>query len=467
MNDPMLSAAIRPALPVGLSELTGVLAFLVAADGSLVICNRGMQQFLIGLGISADHARLPSILLKPAFDTLQTALNPPESERIWSGLMHLGNGLTEEQSFHATARWYHGLILLVAEPAYQARDALNRTLTRLTSELTETQRTLVRELQERRQIEEEQARLLAERSKQLAFIRTIADNLAEGLIATDGEGKIHFANPAAELLLGLPSKALIGRYLWDERLLGKDLEADVRWVQSQRANLRRENRLHRRPDGTHFPLGLSMAPLLVDQQVEGVTVVLSDQTALRRAQQAEQLVEVRKQQVEQLRQELQILTQLISGNSTAVSAQLFGSGSLRETLPEVFTQLISAYESVLNLSLEQRAYRVKYDLSEELRHISDRLGFLGAGPRDLIDIHSETLHRLQKTAPHQKIQALLEESRFLVLELMGYLVSYYRRLALSVRRSPPVNPPRSQTPSGTSESPPVDPRQTPREKPDG
>lgn len=57
----------------------------------------------------------------------------------------------------------------------------------------------------------------------------------------------------------------------------------------------------------------------------------------------------------------------------------------------------------------------------------DQLGLLHARPRDVVDLHSVTLRNKVHQVTTTRAQAYLEEGRLTVLELMGYLVSFYRR----------------------------------------
>jgi hypothetical protein len=82
------------------------------------------------------------------------------------------------------------------------------------------------------------------------------------------------------------------------------------------------------------------------------------------------------------------------------------------------------------LALRQRVYKEEHDLSAKLRQIAYRLGFLKAGPRDVIDIYTLTLKQILADLPPAKTQVYIEEGRLMVLELMGYLVSYYRSSAV-------------------------------------
>ena len=141
--------------------------------------------------------------------------------------------------------------------------------------------------------------------------------------------------------------------------------------------------------------------------------------------------------------ELERLQQFPLSRQATITAQSFGLLPLRESLPGLFDELVQAYGELLDAALEQRIYKVNSQLSEKLRALGDQLGFIKAGPRDIVQIHHVAL---QKKATHvtlSKARAYLEEGRLLVLELMGHLVSYYRNHALSLRfNNAATDPPR-------------------------
>lgn len=100
--------------------------------------------------------------------------------------------------------------------------------------------------------------------------------------------------------------------------------------------------------------------------------------------------------------------------------------------PALLEELISRYSRLLDLAVEQRAYKTDHQLSVLAEELAHQLGGLAAHPRDLIEIHLETLNRKRREnvkAP-SRVQVYFEEGRILVLEIMGYLASYYRRRVL-------------------------------------
>lgn len=169
---------------------------------------------------------------------------------------------------------------------------------------------------------------------------------------------------------------------------------------------------------------------LVHENQRGAVVSHTDITARRLADRAAAQAEAQAMRVVQLERELEGLLQMAQTGPSAVTSGLFGKDPLRKSAPYLFEELVRRYGELLDLALDERAYKVEYDLSGELRLIANRLGFLKAGPRDVVEIHSSVLKQKSSENNPQKDQAYLEEGRLLVLELMGYLVSYYRYYAL-------------------------------------
>lgn len=130
-------------------------------------------------------------------------------------------------------------------------------------------------------------------------------------------------------------------------------------------------------------------------------------------------------------------------STTRVTAESYGVVPLRSALPEVLERLSEEYARLLDQAVEQRTYRVEHDVTGGLRAIADELGFLRALPRDVVELHSAVLRRKSQSVGARLYELYAEEARFAVLELMGYLASYYRRYSLGSRdRVRPARPPR-------------------------
>jgi PAS domain-containing protein len=176
-------------------------------------------------------------------------------------------------------------------------------------------------------------------------------------------------------------------------------------------------------------LVMRVMPLMSDQHA-GVVISHTDITERKRAARIAAEAEEQAARVAQLEHELQTMLQISSNGPSAITSTMFGKEPLNTQAPDLFQGLVQRYGELLDLALEQRAYKIEYNLSYELRLMARQLGFLKAGPRDVVEIHSVVLQHKSEQYNPLKNQAYLEEGRLLVLELMGYLASYYRSYAL-------------------------------------
>ena len=185
-----------------------------------------------------------------------------------------------------------------------------------------------------------------------------------------------------------------------------------------------------RKSGERFPAQI-LFTLTKDKngKVVGFIEIVADLTERKRAEQMEAEAQASKARVQQLEQELHSLERL-STPKTATTAQMLGLMPLHQGVPNLFSEMLQRYGDLMELALEQQAYRVEHDISGNLRSIAEELGYFKAGPRDVVELHSSALKRKTAVASHAKAQAYVEEGRVMVLELMGHLVSYYRTYSL-------------------------------------
>ncbi len=124
--------------------------------------------------------------------------------------------------------------------------------------------------------------------------------------------------------------------------------------------------------------------------------------------------------------EIQALESFSGTSRSTVTAASFNLKPLHESAPGRFDELIQSYKRILELAVEEKVYKVNHNVSEQLRLMAEPLGFVRAGPRDVVNIHITALKRKTAGQTALKAQAYTEIGRLLLLELMGYLVSYYR-----------------------------------------
>ena len=138
----------------------------------------------------------------------------------------------------------------------------------------------------------------------------------------------------------------------------------------------------------------------------------------------------RKQQLAKLepsqqQQELDALDALMGNGSESKSGE-----ALKSRMPDIFTELQERYYQLLISYVEQKIYRVENELASKAKVSIEQLGYLQATPQDLIELHTTSLKKI----PPQKSKAYLAEGRYLLLELMGRLVAYYRRYYIGLNK---------------------------------
>jgi response regulator RpfG family c-di-GMP phosphodiesterase len=114
----------------------------------------------------------------------------------------------------------------------------------------------------------------------------------------------------------------------------------------------------------------------------------------------------------------------------SVTAHAFGHRTFREALPEQFEEVRKRFVELLGMSLEERSFKVEQKVPERLRTLGEELGEIACGPRDVIELYAAAMQELVVNATMKKARALMAEGRIMALELMGHLVTYYRRYRL-------------------------------------
>ena len=164
---------------------------------------------------------------------------------------------------------------------------------------------------------------------------------------------------------------------------------------------------------------------LIKGQLDADLLWRSVKYAIERQRLQAQLEELR--QREQKEKEIDTLKHISGSSSTEVTARFLGITSLKKYAPDAYKSIATRYGDLLDHSIEKRIYRVEYNISDHLRSLSEDLGFLKAGPRDVIEIHTGVLEEKCRGATPPKTQAYVEEGRIILLELMGDIVMFYRK----------------------------------------
>lgn len=130
--------------------------------------------------------------------------------------------------------------------------------------------------------------------------------------------------------------------------------------------------------------------------------------------------------------EFQILEELGSRQKSAITSEIFQADPLHKSAPALFDTLAADYEQVLELALNDQLYKIEHNVSEQLQRMAEQLGFMRAGPRDVVNIHLSALKRKTREQTALKAQAYNDAGRLTLLQLMGYLVTYYRNYSIGV-----------------------------------
>ncbi len=120
---------------------------------------------------------------------------------------------------------------------------------------------------------------------------------------------------------------------------------------------------------------------------------------------------------------------LYAATPLAVTERSFGALGLAAKMPDEYERIVRQYAEFLDRMLAHQTYRGNQPLSEDVNVFADKLGVLGASPRDIVELHKAAMQRKVDQQSPLKGKAYVEEGRFLVLQVMGYLAAFYRRLS--------------------------------------
>jgi ribosomal protein L10 len=172
------------------------------------------------------------------------------------------------------------------------------------------------------------------------------------------------------------------------------------------------------------------------------TVVIRDITERKRIE-AEKTA-----RIEQLERELRSFEQLSRPGRTDATARAFGMKPLRDNAFVTFQALVRRYQDLMDVAVDQRVFGAEQSMPQALHELVDQLASLRAGPRDIVEIHSAAVRGKTSNVPSPKAQAYIEESQFMLLQLMGHLVSHYRPYALGSVAARPSHPTRNSVEEG-------------------
>ena len=134
---------------------------------------------------------------------------------------------------------------------------------------------------------------------QLAFTSAITGHLGEGVFALDRDGRITFANPAAERMLGFREAELLGRNLGEllhaRAAEGPEADDPLPRVLSSGTTVHRDGGAFAKADGSSLAVSHTCSPIVTGGEVVGAVLVFHDATERQQMEERRQRLLAREQ----------------------------------------------------------------------------------------------------------------------------------------------------------------------------
>ncbi|MFO7816558.1 MAG: MEDS domain-containing protein [Desulfovibrionales bacterium] len=280
----------------------------------------------------------------------------------------------------------------------------------------------IKNLDDRQRIELERARFEKElkRSEDQAkreaeFSNAVLDTAGALIVVLDRQGHIVRFNRTCELLTGYKAEEVLGKSIWEFFVPPEEVQA-TRSVFSELSAGRFPSRLENdwiAKDGSRIRVAWSNTCLLDSKDdVDMVVSIGLDVTEIALMERARE-------------REFTSLREYSGGQGTSRTASSLGIDSLQKKDPHAFKELATALGDFMDMAVETSIYKVKHNFSGELRRMAERQGRMRSGPRDLVQAHIQALQKKTGVMNDKMARAYTEEGRLLLIELMGYLATYY------------------------------------------
>jgi PAS domain S-box-containing protein len=123
---------------------------------------------------------------------------------------------------------------------------------------------------------------VTERRREESFRTNVMNNMAEGLLTVDTQGRLTSMNEAAVKILGWTEEEVVGSVM-SELILPRDEDGSIREdmkeilkVRGEGVHVRLNDAEYVRKDGSMVPVALSASPLLSGSDVDGAVVIFRD-----------------------------------------------------------------------------------------------------------------------------------------------------------------------------------------------
>ena len=254
------------------------------------------------------------------------------------------------------------------------------------------------------------------------------------VMVLDAAGKISRFNRACAGLTGYTEEEVVGRTPWDFLIPGDKREEEERLfgeISREELPVTRQGDWITKTGQKRF-IAWSTT-VITGETGEARAVIQVGIDITERKREEERRIESLKREIASLQGQMTSTTKITAGS--------YLQTSLSRNEPRQYSRIAEEFAELIDLRLEELAYKQDHRVSGRIKELAKRLGRLQAGPRDIIELYKSSLECKTSSVPSRKARALIEEGRMLTLELMGHLASFYR----SYYTGP------SSDPSGTGE----------------
>ena len=148
------------------------------------------------------------------------------------------------------------------------------------------------------------------------------------------------------------------------------------------------------------------------------------------------------------RRRLDAELEALSAGEADVTSESLGLTTMSSRARETFEAFAVRYRELLEETLRIRDRGEYHSSTAGIKALARDLGFVRAGPRDVIEIHVSATEAAVAGRRRASNRPVLDAARIQVLELMGQLVAFYRTQALGAGTGPAEH---SSTSNGDSQ----------------
>lgn len=269
----------------------------------------------------------------------------------------------------------------------------------------------------------------------LQQLAAIVESSQDAVMSKSIDGTIISWNSGAEKIYGYSKDEVIGKnfltFIPDKY---RNETENIFNKIKQGENIEQFETVRQKKDGTEIYVSLTVSPVKdTTGNITGISAIARDITIRRKLQKELEKIKQKEQQEKEIRS----LEKLASSpGKSDVTIQLFGLIPLRESFPAIFNNLVKQYEHILERAISDKDEKLKQLLSNELSTLGKEIAKLNGGPSDVMEIHNKVLKNKGSHSSLEESESYSEKARFLLLELLGNLISYYRKHSLIAKESP-------------------------------